>query len=268
MPSALKPLVRLARASFLAQARYLPAAVGGFVANSTFGFLKGAVLTATVAAAGGTVAGYDLPAMAAYVWLSQGLLGVLNLSAESPIGERVKSGDVAIDLIRPLNVLAANIAEELGRSLFQIPVRLLPALLVGALATSMVLPSTLAPYLLGALAVLLGTTISAACRFALNVIAFWIVETRGLRILYLVGSTFLAGLYTPISLFPDWLRVVAECTPFPSILQAPVDIISGRITGGAAASTVGVQALWLLGALALGALLFHRGRVKLELQGG
>lgn len=268
MPPALRPWFRLLRAGFQAQARYLPAAAGGFIANTTFGFLKGAVLTAVVTSAGGAVAGYDLKTMAAYVWLSQGLIGVVNLTPRSDIADRIKSGDVAVDLLRPMNLLAATVASDLGRGLFQIPIRLLPALLVGSWTTAMALPSAATPYLLGAVAVLLAMVISALARFALAACGFWVVETRGLQILYLVGSTFLAGLYTPLALFPDWLRTVALATPFPAILQTPIDVISGRIVGREALQAVAVQCGWLLALIALGSLLLHRGRLRVEVQGG
>ena len=45
-------------------------------------------------------------------------------------------------------------------------------------------------------------TLSFYCRFAVNVLGFWLLDTRGLRTLYMVVSTFLAGLYVPVALFP------------------------------------------------------------------
>ena len=39
---------------------------------------------------------------------------------------------------------------------------------------------------------------------------FWLVETRGLQILYMVVSGFLAGLFVPIWIFPQWLETVAQ----------------------------------------------------------
>ena len=63
-------------------------------------------------------------------------------------------------------------------------------------------------YLLGAVSLVLGMVISAATVYLIAVPGFWLVETRGLQILYMVASGFLAGLYVPVALFPDWLRIV------------------------------------------------------------
>ena len=62
----------------------------------------------------------------------------------------------------------------------------------------------------------------------------------------MVTSAFLAGLYVPVALFPDWLHALAYATPFPAILQIPVDVISGRETGGDAFALVAQQVGWLL----------------------
>lgn len=268
MPPALRPWFRLLRASFAAQTRYLPAVAGGLIANTTFAFLKAAMLFATVHAAGGTVAGYDIGAMAAYIWLSQGLLGAVQLNGASEIGERVRTGEVAVDFARPLDIQTSYLAMDLGKNLFSIPTRLVPALAIGALTTGLTMPSSPVSYLLGVPAVLLAMAISFFGRYAVNVLGFWLVEGRGLRNFYMLVSTFLAGLFVPVPLFPGWLRTIANCTPFPSVLMTPINILSGRVTGLAALEAVGVQLFWIVVTCAAGRLLTERGRLRLEVQGG
>jgi ABC-2 type transport system permease protein len=114
----------------------------------------------------------------------------------------------------------------------------------------------------------LGIVISAATVYLIAVAGFWLVETRGLQILYMLASGFLGGLYVPIALFPQWLRIFAAATPFPSILMYPVDVLSGL--GGAvdAAGLVLAQMAWLAGVAAAGQMLTRAGRRRLEVQGG
>jgi ABC-2 type transport system permease protein len=130
------------------------------------------------------------------------------------------------------------------------------------------MPSTPLPYVLGAVSLLLGITIGCAVVYALCTAGFWLVETRGLQVLYMVLSGFLAGLFVPIDLFPDWLRTLAEATPFPSMLMYPIDILSGRATGADAVLHVGIQAFWLALLVVGGHLLTRAGRHRLEVQGG
>src|ERR1700739_3604998 len=63
---------RLLAAGFRRRSAYRLAALGGLVANLTFGLLKVAILFAAVRAAGGELHGYDTASMGTYVWLSQG----------------------------------------------------------------------------------------------------------------------------------------------------------------------------------------------------
>lgn len=238
------------------------------VANVTFGFLKAAVLFATVTAAGGSLAGYDIASMATYVWLSQGLIGAMQLNGAADIGERIRSGDVAVDFARPLDVQTSYLATDLGRNLFVLPTRTLPMIVIGLLTTGMSFAPAFWPYPVAAVAIVLGMTLSFCCRYAVNVVGFWLVEGRGLRWFYMLVSTFLSGLFVPVPLFPDWLRAVANATPFPSILQTPIDLLAGRLDGGAAVQAVVVQLFWVVVTFAVGSLLTRRGRLKLEVQGG
>ncbi len=259
---------RLLTAGFRRQSAYRLAALGGLVANLTFGLLKVAVLFATVRAAGGQLHGYTTASMSTYVWLSQGLLGSVNLSGRTDLALRVKDGQVAVDFLRPVDLQAATIATEAGASLFALIPRGLPSVLLGAVTVGLQMPASAAPYLLGAASLVLGIVISAATVYLIAVAGFWLVETRGLQILYMLASGFLGGLYVPIALFPGWLRVVAAATPFPSIMMYPVDVLSGLGGTASAAGLVAAQLAWLAGVAAAGQLLTRAGRRRLEVQGG
>jgi ABC-2 type transport system permease protein len=81
-------------------------------------------------------------------------------------------------------------------------------------------------------------------------------------------SGFFAGLFTPIYLFPDWLLTLALLTPFPSMMQFPIDVLSGQVTGSGAWQHLGVQLVWLVVVLGIGYLTTRAGRRRLEVQGG
>ncbi|MFC3962761.1 ABC transporter permease [Nocardia jiangsuensis] len=261
--------LRLAVAGFRRQWQYKLALFAGMFTNSVFGLLRGAVMLAAIGTAG-SFGGYDAGSIGAYVWISQALLGaVLFTDSGLELGERVRSGDIAVDFLRPVDLQLATLAGDLGRATCTLLPRGLPTLAVGALVYGgLDLPNTPVAYLLGIVSVLLGTAISSLALFVTAMIGFWVVETRGLRTLHQVLGSFLAGLFVPVHLFPGWLGAIAAATPFPSVLQAPVDVLSGRVTGSAALAVVGVQVFWALVMAALGQALLAAGRRKLEVQGG
>lgn len=262
------PYWRFLVAGVRGQSAYPLATLAGLVANATFGLLKGGIMGAAVASSGGELAGYSAATMAAFVWLGQGMLGSVNLYGRSDLQTRIRSGDVAIDFLRPVSVQAAHILTDVGRGLFALLPRGLPSVLIGMLVSGMALPPDAATYALGLASLLVGITVSHATIYAVVTSGFWLVETRGVSVLYMALSGFFAGLFTPIYLFPDWLLTLALLTPFPSMMQFPIDVLSGQVTGAAAGQRLGVQLVWLAVVLAVGHLTTQAGRRRLEVQGG
>jgi ABC-2 type transport system permease protein len=242
--------------------------LAGLVTNVVFGFIRAAILFAAVRSAGGELAGYSTASISAYVWLSQGLLGAIELSGNAEIGTRVRTGDVAVDFARPVDVQFSHLATDLGRAACTFIPRGVPSVLVGALTVGLALPDAAWPYVLGLVSIALGVAISFFCRYAVNLIGFWLIETRGARTFYSVVATFLAGLYVPVHLFPHWLHTLAYCTPFPSILQTPIDVFSGRLDLSGALAAVGWQCVWVVAVGVLGRTITNAGRRKLVVQGG
>ena len=106
-------------------------------------------------------------------------------------------------------------------------------------------------------------------RFLVNLIAFWTLDVRGFIGLYVVLVGPLCGLFVPVHLFPDWLRIIAYATPFPSMLQTPIDVLSGwaldcgRCALWSAASSPGSRC-----SSALARLVQWRAGLRLVVQGG
>lgn len=262
------PYWRFVVAGFRGQSAYPLAMLAGLVANATFGLLKGAIMGAAVESSGGELAGYSAATMAAFVWLGQGMLGSVNFWGGSDLQSRITSGDVAVDFLRPVSVQAAHVLTDIGKGLFALLPRGLPSVLIGVLVSSMALPADAGAYALGLASLLIGIAVSHATVYAVATSGFWIVETRGVSVLYMAVSGFFAGLFTPIYLFPDWLLTVALLTPFPAMMQFPIDVLSGQVAGAAAWQHLGVQLVWLVVVLAVGHLTTRAGRRALEVQGG
>ncbi len=80
------------------------------------------------------MAGYDASRTVTFVWIGQGLIAVVLLWGNADFGQRVRSGDIAIDLLRPVDLQAALLAADLGRAGFALLARFTIPLLVGGTA--------------------------------------------------------------------------------------------------------------------------------------
>ena len=102
----------LARRGYRRYAAYPGATYAGLFTNVFFGFLIASILLA-VYDQREVVGGYDVADAMAYVWLAQGLLSVVASFGPSwsELALRVRSGDVATDLYRPVDLQRALFAQ-------------------------------------------------------------------------------------------------------------------------------------------------------------
>lgn len=258
----------IAASGFRRFATYRQATFAALATNIMFGFLRSYVLLA-VAAVTGSVAGYSGSQLAAYVWAGQGLLGVIMMWGWTDLADRIRSGDVVTDLLRPVHPIFNYLAADLGRAGHAMIFRCLPPILVGAIFFDMYIPGDLVTYPLFLISIVLAVVVCFFCRYLVNSTAFWLLDIRGVNMTWLILSGLLGGLYFPVRFLPDWaVALIWFGTPGPSLLQAPIDILVERDAIPIRFGIVGVQVFWCLVLLWLCRLVQRRAETKLVIQGG
>jgi ABC-2 type transport system permease protein len=246
---------------------YRAAVVGGLFTNITFGALRSAIMLA-VFASSAKVGGYNVYQAVAYVWVVQGLLTVVQVYGNTEFAQRIRTGDIVIDLARPIDVQLAYFAEDFGRLTYHLLFRGIIPVVFGALAFEIAMPGSALSWIAFLASVLLAAAVSFMLRFLYSALVFWLFDYRGINLVVVVLLNVLSGFVIPVSFFPHWLKVIAFWTPFPSIVQSPVDIFVGRLTNWAAIETLGYQAAWVVGLCLLGRFVFEQGRKRFLVQGG
>ena len=255
-------------AGFKRYSTYRQAAIAGAFTNTVFGSIKLGILFALAAGNGGHVVGYDRASLATYTWVSQGIIAVVVMFQWTDVSERVLSGNIAIDLLRPLDPQRYWLAHDLGRASVALVTRLLPPIVIGGLLFGISPPRRPFAYLLFPISLLLAVVVSFACRWLVSLVAFWLTQIRGVLTIYVLSSNLLSGLIFPLQIMPRWIGVVAYATPFPAILQAPVNVWTGIGGSGAAARDVGLQLVWAMVMLLIGRSVFARATRVLVVLGG
>ena len=257
----------LVSAGFRRWSSYRQAMFAGLFTNIAFGFLRSQVMLAV--AGGGAVAGYAGDQLVGYVWLGQGIIATVALWGDTELATRIRSGDVAADLIRPIHPVVAYLAADLGRAGFAVLTRFVGPVLVGALAFRFYVPTRLVTWPLAVLSLVLAVLLCFACRFLVNATAYWLLDNRGPQMAWTVTATVLCGLYFPLHFLPEPVVVALWlATPFPSLLQAPCDIIVERGSAELAAGMVAVQAVWVVLALLACAWVQRLAERRVVVQGG
>lgn len=272
-------LVALSGSGFRRFATYRQATAAAAVTNTIFGFLRVFVLLAvagTVATGGGQAAGYDRAQLCLFVWLGQGLLGVVLIWGWTDLADRIRTGEVVVDLLRPVHPVVAYLATDLGRAAYAALTRMLVPLGVGAGCAvwgvggfEMSVPRRPGTYPLFAVSALLAVVVSFGLRYLVNSVAFWLLDIRGVMVGWNIATGVLSGLYFPVRFLPDPVAALLwYATPFPSLLQTPIDIAVERVPYADLLVLVAVQFGWAVAALAGCVAVQRRAERRLVIQGG
>lgn len=182
------------------------------------------------------------------------------------IEERIMTGRVATDLVRPFGFMKQMIAIQVGNVVGSAP------LLIVVVPVAMLVGSLRLPSLENALFYLL----SLALAFIVNVLiwmlvgllGFWLFNVSGVRAMLSISSDFLAGALVPLWFMPDALRTIVEWLPFQAAMFLPGAIFAGHVTGSDVIRPLMVQMTWIGALIVIGNHIWKRAQRKLVIQGG
>jgi ABC-2 type transport system permease protein len=256
-----------ARRGYQRYAAYPAATWAGVFTNTAFGFMQAYILLALYRHRH-VVGGYDASDTVTYVWVTQAMLATVQVLGWNDLAVRIRSGDVATDLSRPVHPFAAGLAFDLGRALYHALYRGIAPFLVGALVFDVSVPSSAVVWVAGLASVTLAVCISFAFRYLYNCSAFWLLDYRGAQRVSVALAAFFSGFIIPVAFFPAALRTFANATPFPAMLQRTVDILVGKAEGGEILVALAVQLGWAAALTAIAYATFAAGARRLVVQGG
>jgi ABC-2 type transport system permease protein len=262
--------VAVATRAFRRYSTYRAATLAGIFTNSVFGVIYSYAYLA-LWDANPHAGGYDAVDAVTYVWLGQALLMTVALwggGTTDDLLERIRSGDVAIDLYRPVGLIGWFLAGDLGRAAYHLVTRGLAPTLVGLVLFDIALPRSPLDALVFVVSLPLAVTVSFGLRFLVATSAFWILDASGLRVLSGALAIFFSGMMLPLVLFPGWLGTIAEALPWSAFIQVPIDIWLGHYEGLGLLGALGFQVLWVVVLLACCQLLLRGATRKLVVQGG
>lgn len=259
--------VEVARCAFRRYATYRAATAAGAFTNTIFGFIKAYMLIALWQARPG-IGGYDVTDAVTFCFLSQALLApVAIFGGNIELSERIRTGDVAIDMYRPADFQGWWLANDLGRAAFQVVFRGLPPVAAGALLFPLHVTTDPVRWLAFAVSVVLAVVVAFAIWYLTAVSCFWLLDERGMRLVVGAAAMFFSGALLPLVVFPGWLGTLARALPWAAMVQVPVDVLLER-DGLGVAGALAFQACWAALLLALGRLVTAAAWRRVVVQGG
>lgn len=263
----MRTYLKVIQCSFRRYSTYRTATAAGAFTNTVWGFIKAYIFMALWHARG-EIGGYDVVDAITFAFLCQAFaapLSMFSLSIDMP--ERIRNGDIIIDLQRPIDFQGWWLAADIGRASFQLIWRAFP-LIIGAIFFTIRVPDTTWLWVAFAVSVYLGIVVSFAIRYIVALSVWWIMDSRGVNALSGLLMMFFSGMVVPLVLLPGWFGILAKALPWSAMVQVPADIFLGRYPANGVLGELGFQALWALLILALGRALTVRIRHAVVIQGG
>jgi len=213
-------------------------------------------------------AGVTLPEMVTYSLLAGPLLYWDYSRLLGEVDTAVRSGDVAVYLLKPLHYPAYLLASHLGHFLFELVAITLPVALIIGLVFGLLPPASL----FHGLAFLAYWPLSFMLLFALATLlglaAFWLMTAQSIDWFFNAIMTLLSGGLVPLWFFPGWLAAFAGHLPFAWISYYPAAVYLGKLDPTQTLLYFALGLLWLAALLLALAWLWSKARHRLILQGG
>jgi viologen exporter family transport system permease protein len=214
--------------------------------------------------------------LVAYVWLGQAFLALLPWTVDRDVVHMVRTGTIAYELLRPLDLYAFWFCRTLGWRVAATTLRAIPLLLlVGVLfrligLDAYALPpppswSSAAAFLLSfAVAVPLGIVLTLLVQITI----LWSLRIDGITRLAPALVLVCGGMTIPLPMLPPSAAAVLYFLPFRGVVDAPYRAYSGSLPPREALLAALVSAGWVLLLVLGGRVLMRRGLRNAVVHGG
>jgi len=271
----IRPYLAIVSARFRMLLQYRAAAIAGLWTQICFGFVLIMIYEAFYLSSAGPPP-IAFSQVASYVWLGQALLAMMPWNADPELRAMVRSGAVAYELCRPIDLYSLWFARALAWRTAPTVLRAVPMVVfamvvlpwLGLGEWRLAPPASLAAGLGFAAALCAAIALACAISTLVHASLLWTLAADGVVMLTTTAVSFLSGMIVPLPLFPDRVRAVLEWLPFAGLVDSPYRIYIGDLPPGELAIVLGRQLAWTLVLVVLGRWLIARGVRRIVVQGG
>lgn len=214
-----------------------------------------------------TLGGLELSQTITYILLARLLAPLVETRMIFFFGFMIRQGQVAVELVRPLDMQARFLVEGFAEMLVFL-IQRLPLFFIAGLFFGMRLPTDPGLWLAFFISLVLGQMVLFLFDWMFACLAFYVTETWGLSVVRVAAGSFFSGALVPLVMMPVWLQNLAATLPFAQALAVPISFLSGIHTLADAPRLWLIQVIWLLALLVLSRLVFNIAVRKVTVQGG
>jgi len=218
-----------------------------------------------------TLSGFTLQEMIIYIFISSITAIAISNNIDGLIGEEVRDGSIAMNLIRPINYQVRLLFQSFGTFVYQFAFVSIPiwlALIITRYTSIKELPPDIGTILLFLLSLMLGFMTLFLFNFCFGLLAFHVTGMWGLRNLKRAILSFISGELIPIAFFPLWFQKGLRLLPFSSMNYTPVMIYLKKLTGAELIQTLATQIVWIFILFFISRWMWNKAIKHLTILGG
>ncbi|MFZ5352016.1 MAG: ABC transporter permease [Bacillota bacterium] len=219
----------------------------------------------------GIQAGMTLQQVVSYAWLTQLFFMMQPMNIDSEILGKITSGDVAIELCRPLDLYSHWFAKVASSRLMPMFWRGSATLIFGILMPlpyGISAPASFEGFIMMLLSLLSAFLLCTAYAMLVNAVRLNITLGEGPTYIMMLMGGILSGAYLPLQLWPKAVQKLLFLQPFAGYLDIPLRFYIGTLEPNVGVYAIGLQLLWTAAFVIAGkALMSHRLK-SIIVQGG
>ena len=218
-----------------------------------------------------SAAALTLPQMVTYSWIGQALFSLLPHGPDGDILQKIRSGDVALELCRPLDLYAHWFTRAAAGKVAPFVWRGIPILLAGIFMPfgwGVSAPASPAHFLLFLLSCVSMLLLSLSFNTLVAAVRMSISWGDGPMYLMTLIPMVLSGGYLPLQLWPAALQKALLLQPFAGLMDIPLRLYLGTLPLHEAVLAITLQLLWCAVFVLLGRMGMRKRLGSIVVQGG
>ncbi|HPF87584.1 MAG TPA: ABC-2 family transporter protein [Candidatus Limiplasma sp.] len=206
--------------------------------------------------------------MITYAVLAIVLSSLFQTNVENGIGTGINRGTIAVQFLRPMDVLSLYFCEDIGLMVTSFLLRCVPLLLCGMLIFGLSAPVSVGALLLFMISIVFSYLIIWLLSAITAMITFWAMFLGQMGAVRIVVVNILSGMLIPVWFFPQVLQDILRFLPFQYTYQTPLGIYIGRIGLRDGLFQIGIQCVWIVLLFGVLHIIWKRAQRHVLVQGG
>ena len=203
-----------------------------------------------------------------FLWLGQSMMPLLPFRLDKEIETQIRSGQVAYELLRPIDLYGVFFARSLAFRCIPVLLRSCPLWAIAGWFFQLQAPSSFTSLIGFVLSFGGAIVLSSAITTLISITLFWTISGDGIKRLILPISSLLSGILLPLPLFPEWMQSFLSWQPFRGLIDIPCRIYTGMIAAENVVFFLAFQIFWTGVFVWMGRTLLKKFIRRIAIQGG